>query len=49
VRADLVLHPLARLDLIDAVGGYEDQQPGLGLSLADEVEHAMGGGPQHAR
>lgn len=34
-------HPEATQDLADAVDWYEDQGPGLGLSLAEAVDHAL--------
>lgn len=37
----LVLHPLARLDILDAVVWYEGQRPGLGLEMADQVDVAI--------
>ena len=37
----LIVLPLARLDVLEAVHWYEDQQPGLGLDLADQVDAAI--------
>lgn len=31
------IHPLAKVELNDAVDYYEEQQPGLGLEFAEEV------------
>ncbi len=38
----LVVHPLARLDILDAVVWYEEQRPGLGLEMSDQVHAAIG-------
>ena len=35
-------HPDAEAELIAAVAHYEDQRPGLGVDLRDEVEAAVG-------
>ena len=37
----LVILPLARLDIIEAVAWYEAQRPGLGLEMADCVDAAI--------
>jgi hypothetical protein len=42
VSYSLFVHPLARLDLLDAVIGYEEQRAGLGLEMSDLVDAAMG-------
>ena len=34
-------HRLARRELKDAVQHYDDERPGLGQELLDEVEHAL--------
>jgi plasmid stabilization system protein ParE len=36
----LFVHPLARLDILDAVVWYEEQRPGLGLEVSDQVDAA---------
>lgn len=33
--------PLARLDILDAVDWHEDQRPGLGLEMSEQVEAAI--------
>lgn len=38
----LFVHPLARLDILDAVDWYEEQRPGLGLEMSDQVDAAIG-------
>ena len=38
---DVVVHPLAERDLIDAWRWYEDQLPGLGDRLVDAVGRAI--------
>ena len=38
----LFVHPLARLDILDAVVWYEEQRPGLGVEMSDQVEAAIG-------
>jgi len=38
----LFVHPLARLDILDAVVWYEEQRPGLGLEMSDQVDAAIG-------
>lgn len=38
----LYVHPLARLDILDAVVWYEEQRPGLGLDMSDQVDAAIG-------
>ena len=35
------LHPRARVELRQAVAWYEERRPGLGETLAAEVEHAV--------
>jgi plasmid stabilization system protein ParE len=37
----LFVHPLARLDILHAVVWYEDQRPGLGFQMSDQVHAAM--------
>jgi toxin ParE1/3/4 len=37
----LVIQPQAEMDLADAVMWYEDQRPGLGNQLLDEIELVM--------
>ena len=37
----LFVHPLARLDILDAVNCYEEQRPGLGLEMSDQVDAAI--------
>lgn len=37
----LLVHPLARLDILDAVGWYEAQRSGLGLEMSEQVESAI--------
>ncbi len=44
VTIRLFVHPLARLDILDAVDWDEEQRPGLGLEMSEQVEAAM----QHA-
>jgi len=41
VSYQLIVLPLARLDVLEAVHWYEDQQSGLGLDLADQVDAAI--------
>ncbi|MHC5612395.1 MAG: type II toxin-antitoxin system RelE/ParE family toxin [Nostoc sp.] len=38
---NVIFHPLAEQELIDAVGYYEEQRPGLGLEYLGEIEHAV--------
>lgn len=38
----LFVHPLARLDILDAVMWYEEQRAGLGLEMSDQVDTAIG-------
>jgi toxin ParE1/3/4 len=38
---NVVFHPLAEKELIDAAAYYETQRPGLGLEYLEEVEHAV--------
>jgi toxin ParE1/3/4 len=38
---NIVFHPLAERELIDAVAYYEKQKPGLGSEYLEEVEHAI--------
>ena len=38
---ELVLHPLARFDLLDAVAWYEEQRQGLGWEMFEHVDAAM--------
>ncbi|MFT4624400.1 MAG: hypothetical protein ACI8PZ_003059 [Myxococcota bacterium] len=38
----LFVHPLARLDILDAVVWYEEQRQGLGLEMSDQVDAAIG-------
>jgi len=42
VSTRLFVHPLARLDLLDAVAWYEEQRPGLGMEMSDQVDAAIG-------
>jgi len=42
VSTRLFVHPLARLDILDAVVWYEEQRPGLGVEMSDQVEAAIG-------
>lgn len=37
----VVLHPLGRLDLLDAVAWYEEQRTGLGWEMWQQVHAAM--------
>jgi toxin ParE1/3/4 len=37
----VVFHPLAEKELIDAAVYYEEQEPGLGKKYLTEVEHAI--------
>ncbi len=37
----LFVHPLARLDLLDAVDWYEGQRSGLGLEMSEQVGAGM--------
>ncbi len=37
----LLVHPLARLDILDAVLWYETQRGGLGLEMSDQVDAAI--------
>ena len=41
----LFVHPLARLDILDAVNWYEEQRRGLGLEMSDQVAAAIGRPP----
>ena len=38
----LFVHPLARLDILDAVMWHEEQRAGLGLEMSDQVDAAIG-------
>lgn len=38
----VVVHPFARLDILDAVVWYEEQRLGLGLEMSDQVDAAIG-------
>jgi plasmid stabilization system protein ParE len=38
---NVVFHPLAEQELIDAVTYYEEQRPGLGIDYLEEVEDAV--------
>ncbi|WP_414517386.1 type II toxin-antitoxin system RelE/ParE family toxin [Nostoc sp. PCC 9305] len=38
---NVIFHPLAEQELIDAVAYYEEQKPGLGLEYLGEIEHAV--------
>ncbi|MBN3909005.1 MAG: type II toxin-antitoxin system RelE/ParE family toxin [Nostoc sp. NMS1] len=38
---NVIFHPLAEQELIDAVAYYEEQEPGLGLEYIGEIEHAV--------
>ena len=38
---NVIFHPLAEQELIDAVAYYEEQRPGLGLEYLEEIEHAV--------
>jgi toxin ParE1/3/4 len=38
---NVIFHPLAEQELIDAVAYYEDQKPGLGLEYLGEIENAV--------
>lgn len=38
---NVLFHPLAEGELIDAVAYYEEQRLGLGLEYLEEVEHAV--------
>ena len=37
----LLVHPLAQLDLLDAVMWYEGQRPVLGLAMSEQVDAAI--------
>jgi hypothetical protein len=37
----LFVYPLARLDILDAGDWQEDQRPGLGLEMSEQVEAAI--------
>lgn len=37
----MLVRPLARLDMLDAVVWYEEQRAGLGQELADELSFAI--------
>ncbi|CAD5979505.1 Plasmid stabilization system protein, RelE/ParE family [Planktothrix tepida] len=38
---NVIFHPLAEQELIDATAYYEEQKPGLGLEFLEEVEEAV--------
>ncbi|MDZ8106563.1 MAG: type II toxin-antitoxin system RelE/ParE family toxin [Nostoc sp. DedQUE12a] len=38
---NVIFHPLAEQELIDAVAYYEEQKPGLGLEYLQEIEHGV--------
>ena len=38
---NIIFHPLAEQELIDAAAYYEEQRRGLGLEYLEEVEHAV--------
>jgi plasmid stabilization system protein ParE len=38
---NIVFHPLAEQELLDAVTYYEEQRVGLGLEYLEEVEHTV--------
>jgi toxin ParE1/3/4 len=38
---NVIFHPLAEHELLDAVSYYEEQETGLGLDYLGEVEHAV--------
>lgn len=38
---DARFNPLAERELAEAIQYYEEQSPGLGFQLLDEIEHAM--------
>jgi toxin ParE1/3/4 len=38
---NIIFHPLAEQELLDAVSYYEEQETGLGLEYLGEVEHAV--------
>jgi plasmid stabilization system protein ParE len=38
---NVVFHPLAEQELLDAATYYEEQRVGLGLEYLEEVEHAV--------
>jgi toxin ParE1/3/4 len=38
---NIIFHPLAEQELLDAVSYYEEQETGLGLDYLGEVEHAV--------
>ena len=38
---NVVFHPLAEQELLDAVTYYEEQRVGLGLEYLEEVEHTV--------
>jgi toxin ParE1/3/4 len=38
---NVVFHPLAEQELIDAATYYEEQRLGLGLEYLEEIEHAV--------
>ena len=41
MRYSLFVHPLARLDILDAVVWYEEQRLGLGLEMSAQVDAAI--------
>ena len=38
---NVIFHPLAEHELIDATAYYEEQKPGLGLEFLEEVKEAV--------
>jgi len=38
---NLFVHPLARLDILDAVVWYGQQRPGLGMEMSDQIDAAL--------